>query len=299
MSGVGGGERRGTIWFEALRPRTWPASMVPVLVGCAVAGRAGSFDALVASVTLAVALLLQIASNLINDWGDHVRGADDENRIGPARASQSGEVAPRQVAIAGGMALLAAAAGGTFLVWHGGWPILVVGVAAMIAAAAYTAGPFPLAYHGLGEVFVLAFFGLGAVLGTQYLQAGSISLGGFACAVGIGALASAILLVNNIRDVDGDRRANKRTIVVRLGRDAGKAIFLFALVMGFGAILAGVLLGWLNGAVLLVFLSLPLAIRPARAVLSSTDGPVLNTALAETAKLELIFGLLLCLGLLI
>ena len=289
---------RAAIWFEALRPRTWPASMVPVLVGCAVAARQGAFDGLVASATLAVALLLQIASNLINDWGDHVRGADDEHRIGPARASQSGEVSAQQVLVAGGFALLGAAAGGAFLVWHGGWPILAVGVAAMVAAAAYTAGPFPLAYHGLGEVFVFAFFGLVAVLGTQYLQAGAIDLAGFGSAVSIGALASAILLVNNIRDIDGDRRANKRTIVVRLGRGAGRALFVSSLVTGFGAILAGLLLGWMNAGVLLVFLSLPLAIRPLRAVLSSTNGPELNTALAETARLELVFGLFLCLGLL-
>ncbi len=289
---------RAALWVSALRPRTLPASLVPVMVGSAVAAHRGGFDAGVAGLALGAAIFLQIATNLVNDWGDHVRGADDDARIGPARASQSGAVDPRHVAMAGVTALLGAAVVGAFLIARGGWPIFWIGLASMVAAAAYTAGPFPLAYHGLGEVFVFLFFGPVAVLGTEYLQVGDLSAGGVLCSVAVGALATAIMLVNNVRDVDGDARAGKRTIVVRLGRAGGRALYVAALGVGFGIIVWGAAAGVLPTGALLAGLALPLAWAPLRAVLGRTDGPALNEALAATARVELVFGLLLAAGLL-
>lgn len=281
----------------AIRVRTLPASIVPVLVGSAVAFHRDAFEPVVAGLALLVALFLQIATNLVNDYGDHVRGADGEDRIGPARASQSDDVEPRHVAIAGGVALALAAVFGALLIARGGWPVVWIGVGALLSAVAYTAGPYPLAYHGLGEVFVFAFFGPVAVLGTEYLQAGDVSAGGVFASVAIGLLAAAILLVNNVRDVDGDERAGKRTIVVRLGRKAGRTLYTTVVVSGFAAILIGVILAALPTAALLSWLAAPLARAPLRAVGEATDGPTLNAALADTARLELAFGALLALGL--
>ncbi|MDG2307146.1 MAG: 1,4-dihydroxy-2-naphthoate polyprenyltransferase [Candidatus Binatia bacterium] len=292
-------ESRASLLLSAIRPRTLPASLVPVVVGSAVAGHGGAFDPAIAGLAILAAVLLQIGTNLINDYGDHVRGADGDDRIGPSRASQSGEVDPKQVALLGGTALLGAALVGVLLIAHGGWPIVWIGVGSLLAAVAYTAGPFPLAYHGLGEVFVFAFFGPVAVLGTQYLQAGEISAGGVAASVAIGALAAAILLVNNVRDVEGDTRAGKRTIVVRLGRRAGRALYVLALALGFGAPLVGWLAGWLPAGALVAWLSLPLGISPLRTVLTTTEGPPLNEALANTAKLELAFGIAFAVGMLL
>lgn len=288
---------RAVLWFEALRPRTWPASLAPVLVGSAAAFHAGGFVPAVAALACATALLLQISTNLVNDWGDHVRGADGEDRIGPARASQSGGVDPRHVALAGGAALAAAAAVGALLIVRGGWPVVWIGLGSLVAAVAYTAGPFPLAYHGLGEVFVFAFFGPVAVLGTEYVQAGVVSDAGVAASIAMGALAAAILLVNNVRDVDGDARAGKRTIVVRLGRRAGRALYAIAVAIAFGGVIGGGIGGWLPRTTFAVLLALPLVRAPLSAVLTRTDGASLNAALAATARLELVFGVLLAAGL--
>lgn len=287
-------------WLPAaVRPRTLPASVVPVLVGSAVAAHRGAFEPVIATLALLTALFLQIGTNLVNDYGDHVRGADGADRIGPARASQSGEVDPRHVAVAGGIALSFAALVGGMLILRGGWPVVWIGLGSLVCAVAYTAGPFPLAYHGLGEVFVFAFFGPVAVLGTEYLQAGDVSAGGVFSSLAIGVLAAAILLVNNVRDVEGDARAGKRTIVVRLGREAGRRLYVGALLGGFGALLVGVAVGALPRSALLAWLVAPLAGAPLRAVLRETDGPALNAALAQTARLELGFGALLSLGLLL
>lgn len=290
-----GGTRRW--WVPAIRLRTLPASVVPVVVGTAAAAHRGAFDATIAVLALSTALLLQVATNLLNDYGDHVRGADGPDRLGPERASQSGEVDPQTVARAGIAALVGAAVVGAALIVQGGWPVVWIGLASLVAAAAYTAGPFPLAYHGLGEVFVFVFFGPVAVLGTEYLQAGAPSAGGVVGGVAIGALAAAILLVNNVRDVEGDTRAGKRTIVVRWGRAVGRRIYAATVAVGFLAPLAAVVGGWLPPAVLLSWLSLPLARGPLRSVYESTDGPALNEALAQTARLELVFGILFALGL--
>jgi 1,4-dihydroxy-2-naphthoate octaprenyltransferase len=282
-------------WLLAARPRTLAAAVVPVAVGTAVAARGGHAQPWVALTALAAALLLQIGTNLINDWGDFRRGADGPDRLGPTRVTQSGLLAPSHVAFAGAVAFGAAAVLGVVLVAQGGWPIVAIGVASIAAGIAYTAGPYPLAYHGLGEAFVFVFFGPVAVCGTELLQAGGVSTLGWLASVPVGLLAAAILLVNNVRDVDGDRVAAKRTLAVRLGRGAGRRMYATAVVAAFAAPLVLALVA--VPPVLVTWLAAPMVRAPLRAVLHHTDGPTLNAALADTARLHLAFGLLLAGGL--
>jgi 1,4-dihydroxy-2-naphthoate polyprenyltransferase len=288
---------KARILLGALRVRTLPAAAVPVAVGAAVAARHATVEPLLAAAALGAALSIQIGTNLVNDWADFRLGADGPGRIGPPRAAQSGLVAPRTVALAGAAAFGAAALLGLWLVARGGAPILAIGVASIAAGVAYTAGPYPLAWHGLGEVFVFAFFGPVALIGTELLLGGRATALGAAVSLPIGLLASAILVVNNVRDVDGDRAAGKRTVVVRLGRRAGRWLYV-ALV---GSALAAPLLLWTAGLVpvgaLASLAALPLAPAPARAVLQRTDGASLNGALAATGRLHLAFGALLAAGL--
>lgn len=284
-----------TPWLLAIRPRTLAAAVVPVAVGTAVAARDGRADVPIALGALAAALLLQVGTNLVNDWGDFRRGADGPDRLGPTRVTQAGLVAPRRVALAGAAAFAGAAALGLVLIAHGGWPIAAIGVGAIAAGIAYTAGPFPLAYHGLGEAFVFLFFGPVAACGTELLQAGQASALGLVASLPVGLLATAILLVNNVRDVDADRRAAKRTLAVRFGRRAGRAMYATAVV---GAFVAPVALALAAApSALIAWLAAPLVRAPLRAVLRHTDGPTLNAALGATARLHLAFGLLLAGGL--
>jgi 1,4-dihydroxy-2-naphthoate polyprenyltransferase len=287
---------RAQAWAAAVRPRTLSAAVVPVAVGTAVAARAGQARPGVALAALAGALLIQVGTNLVNDWGDCRRGADGPERLGPARAVQSGWLTSAEVLVGAALAFSVAVAIGGWLVARGGWPIAGIGIASLIAAVAYTAGPFPLAYHGLGEAFVFLFFGPLAVCGTELVQAGQASPLGVLASLPVGCLAAAILLVNNVRDVDGDRRAGKRTLVVRLGRRAGRALYAGA--VGGAFLGATGLAGWLSDpAALLPWLAAPLAPVPLGAVVRQTDGPALNAALAATARLHFAFGLLLAAGL--
>lgn len=205
-------------WLLAARPKTLPAAAAPVLVGAALAAFRGGFDALPAAAALAGALLIQIATNLANDYFDFVKGADTADRVGPTRVTQAGLISP--AAVRGAMigVLAAALLAGVYLVSVGGWPIVWIGVASLVCAVAYTGGPFPLAYHGLGDLFVFVFFGLIAVAGTVYVQVGVFAPEAWLAGAGIGAMSTAILVVNNLRDLQTDRRAGKRTMAVRLGR---------------------------------------------------------------------------------
>lgn len=280
-------------WLSAARPRTLPAAIVPVVVGTAVAARADLARPALALTALAAAVLLQIGTNLVNDWGDARRGADGPERLGPTRVTQSGLVPPDRVAAAAAGAFAAAAVLGIVLIAAAGWPVAVIGAGAIVAGVAYTAGPWPLAYHGLGEAFVFVFFGPVAVCGAELVQAGAVSALALAASLPVGLLATAILLVNNVRDVDGDRRVAKRTLAVRLGRPAGRAMYAAAVGMAFAT--ATVIAATIPAA-LLSWLSIPLVRSPLRAVLHRTDGPALNAALAATARLHLAFGLLLAGG---
>jgi 1,4-dihydroxy-2-naphthoate octaprenyltransferase len=256
----------------------------------------GAFQLLPALGALLGALLIQVGTNLVNDYYDFKRGADTAARLGPPRATQQGWLTPKAVItgalVCFGLAFLV----GLYLVAVGGPVLLAIGLTSILAGYMYTGGPFPLAYNGLGDVFVLVFFGFVAVCGTYFLQVHSLSLLAVLCALPVGLLGVALLAVNNTRDAQTDQSAGKRTLVVRFGVGFGKGEYLACLIVSALVPVALVLLGYTSAWVLLPLLAMPLAIPPARLVLSAT-GPVLNQALAGTARLQMVFGLLFALGL--
>ena len=282
-------------WIMASRPRTLTASIVPVVVGTAVAVRDGVFNPWVALAALFSAVMIQIGTNLANDLFDFKKGADTHTRLGPTRVTSARLLTPREVEIGMWVVFGLAAASGLYVIYVGGWPMLVIGVASILAGVAYTAGPFPLGYNGLGDLAVFIFFGLVAVLGTYYAQARAVTLGVLLAAVPVGALATAILVVNNVRDADTDRAAGKRTLAVLLGRGAARAEYAVLLTLAYAAPLALWLLRGASVWALLPLLSLPVAVRLARVVIT-TEGPALNRALAGTAQLLALYGVLFALG---
>ena len=281
-------------WLAAARPRTLPAAVVPVLVGLALAGRSGPIDVGVAALTLVTTVLIQIGTNLANDYYDFVAGADREDRVGPRRITQAGVAAPATVRAAAFAVLALAAAGGAGLVAIGGWPIALVGIASLAAAVAYTGGPFPLAYHGLGDVFVFLFFGVIAVNGTVFLQTGGTTALSFLVSLPVACLATAILVVNNLRDLATDARAGKRTVAVRIGAAATRLQYLALVAAPF--LLLPFLVRAIGTPALVVVAALPFAVREVRALYART-GAGLNASLAGTARLHVVVGLLLALGL--
>lgn len=285
-------------WASAVRPKTLAAGAVPVVVGSALAAEAGAFQLLPALAALVGALLLQIGSNLANDVFDFLNGADDADRVGPARATQQGWLEPRQMMVGAAVVFGAAIVVGAYLVSLGGWPIVGIGLAGIVCAVAYTGGPVPLGYRGLGDPLVFLFFGPAAVLGTYYVQVGDLSWVAAGASASVGLLATAILVVNNLRDRHTDARAGKRTLAVRMGAAGARREYVallglaYAIPAGLAAMgLAG--LGWL-----LPWLSGPLALRRVRAV-TSLDGAALNGELAATARLTAVFGALLSVGVLL
>src|SRR5436305_1091019 len=206
------------IWLMAARPRTLPAAVAPVLVGPARAGEAGVFHPVTLAATLIGAVFIQVGTNLSNDYSDARRGADTEDRLGPVRVTAGGLVPPRQVLMATWVSFGVAVLVGIYLVAVAGWELLLVGGASILAGVLYTGGPRPYGYEGLGELFVFAFFGIVAVTGSYFVQAKDLPWEAFVLAVPVGLLAASILMVNNIRDLETDRRAGKRTLAVRLGR---------------------------------------------------------------------------------
>lgn len=276
-------------WAMAIRPRTLAAGAIPVAVGTSVAARDGAVRAGPALAALAGALLLQIGSNLANDYYDCVRGADTQDRKGPLRVTQAGLIAPAAVRrgyrVAFGLAFVV----GIYLVAVGGWPIVAIGLAGIFCGWAYTGGPAPLGYLGLGDVLVFAFFGPAAVVGTTYVQTGEASALAWRASVPIGLLATAILAVNNLRDLDTDRACGKRTLAVRLGRRCSRVYYVLLVLGAFAAVVpaVGARAAWA------FVVALPLAIAPTWAVLSTVDGPTLNRALSQTAALLVGCGVLL------
>jgi 1,4-dihydroxy-2-naphthoate polyprenyltransferase len=253
---------RWQIWLAAARPRTLPAAVAPVLVGSALAAQAGQFDARAAAICLVFALLIQIGTNFANDYYDFRKGADTAQRVGPRRAVAAGLVTPETMKRAMQAVFAAAFAIGLSLIAWGGWWLLLVGVACVACGIAYTGGPYPLGYHGLGDLFVFVFFGLVAVGATYFVQAGTVTVPVLIAAVAIGALATNILVVNNYRDVATDRAAGKRTLVVRFGWQFARAQFAFAHTV---ALIAPVLLA-AHGVAALSTLWFPLALLGAAAV---------------------------------
>ena len=284
------------IWLAASRPRTLTAAVVPVLVGLALAYRAGHVDALVGFATLAAAILIQIGTNLANDYFDFVSGADTEARLGPVRVTQAGLAEPAAVRNAAFAMLGLAAALGLFLVSVGGWPILTVGLLSILAAIAYSAGPYPLAYNGLGDAFVFVFFGLIAVNGTLFLQMGRVTFLSVLSSIPVACLATAILVVNNLRDLETDKMAGKRTLAVRLGSKFARAEYVTLVSAAF---LTAPVMAWLASATLLLPLcAMPSAIQQTRA-LYRRSGAALNRSLAGTAALHTVYGLLLVLAIIL
>lgn len=284
-------------WVLAARPPTLTAAATPVVVGTAVALHAGEAKAGPAAAAMLGALALQVGANFANDVFDFRRGADTADRIGPPRVTQLGILSERQVigglAVAFGVATLA----GIYLVAVAGWPVLAAGVASMLAALAYTGGPWPFGYHGLGDVFVFIFFGLVAVAGTYYVQAEAVTAAAVAASIPVGCTVTAILMVNNIRDIVTDEAAGKHTLAVMMGRQPARWLFVATVAVAYLSAAALAPIEGFGAWTLLAWLSLPFAVSPVRAVMTSTDGPTLNAALRATARLHLVLGVLLAVGL--
>jgi 1,4-dihydroxy-2-naphthoate octaprenyltransferase len=284
------------IWVMAARLRTLPAAIAPVLVGTALAGTEDRFRVGAFIAALLGAIFIQVGTNLSNDYSDARRGADTEDRLGPVRVTAGGLVPPRQVLMATYITFGLAVLCGAYLVYVAGPLLLAIGAASILAGILYTGGPRPYGYEGLGEVFVFLFFGIVAVTGSYFVQQEKLEWEAFALAVPVGLLAAAILVVNNVRDIDTDRRAGKRTLAVRLGRPRTRTLYSAMLLVADVALIPVALA--LSPWVLLPVLTLPLAARLARTVRAHVDGPTLNAALARTGMLQLAFCVLLSAGIL-
>jgi 1,4-dihydroxy-2-naphthoate octaprenyltransferase len=281
----------------AARVPTLVAAVSPVLVGTAVGAREGAFRPLPFLAALVAALLIQVGTNYANDLFDFLKGADTPERAGPLRVTARGLVAPermqRAVALAFGSAVLV----GLYLVWVGGWPILLIGLCSIACGLLYTAGPWPLAYLGLGDLFVFVFFGVVAVTGSAYLQTGHLVPLALVVSLPVGLLVTNLLVVNNLRDIPTDRAAGKRTLAVRLGDRATRLQYVLFLVVPYAVPPLLWLAGPAEPGVLLTWLSLPLAWRLGRTVLAGAAGPSLNPVLKRTGQLLLLYSLLLAGGL--
>jgi 1,4-dihydroxy-2-naphthoate octaprenyltransferase len=283
-------------WVLAARPKTLPAAIAPVLVGAGAAFASQSFRWLPVLAAFLTSILIQIGTNLVNDVADYQHGTDDEKRLGPLRVTQAGLLSPRQVwggvTVTFGMALGL----GGYLVWVGGLPILAIGLFCILSAFAYSTGPFPLSRHGWGDLFTMLCFGLAGVCGTAYLAAGFLPATAWLGGVGVGALVTAILIVNNIRDIESDRRAGRRNIPILYGRQAGEIEFL--VMLGIAFLVPPLLLISYRSTtwVMVVWLALPSAILLYRKLHSTPIGPAFNLILASTARLVLLYALLLAAG---
>jgi 1,4-dihydroxy-2-naphthoate octaprenyltransferase len=283
----------------AARPRTLPAAIAPVLVGTALAMtnhdlRVGGFVA-----ALLGAILIQVGTNLSNDYSDARRGADTEERLGPVRVTAGGLVPPKQVLIATYVTFGLAVLCGVYLVVLAGPILLAIGAASILAGVLYTGGPRPYGYEGLGEIFVFLFFGIVAVTGSYFVQTERVTWEAFVLAVPVGLLAAAILVVNNVRDLETDRRAGKRTLAVRLGRPRTRTVFGLMVYAAFLTVPLPWALGSLSPWIALPLILLPAAVMLVRTVRTHTDGPTLNEALARTGMLQLASCVLLSIGLLL
>ena len=287
---------RSRAWLLASRPRTLTAAAAPVVLGTGLAMGAGGLRVFPALAALVGAFLIQIGTNLANDYYDFLRGGDTEERVGPMRVTQAGIIPPRTVRNAAFGALSLAFCVGLYLVWVGGWPIVLIGIASLFCAIAYTGGPFPLAYHGLGDLFVFVFFGLVAVGGSYWVQALDFGPEVLLAGAGMGAMATAILVVNNLRDIKTDAVAGKRTLAVRIGPAWTKVEFLLLVAFAIAVPILGFsLFSWTPWAFMALHALIPLA-KPVKAVVTyrlADDPRVLIPALGGTAMGAGLFGLIL------
>ena len=285
-----------SVWIMAARPKTLPAAIAPVVIGTVMAYGDGLIHWLSAAAALFGAIMIQIGTNFANDYYDYTKGTDEGERLGPTRATQAGLVTPGQMKIATAIAFGLAFVAGMYLVYRGGWPVVTIGLASILFGILYTGGPFPLGYHGLGDIFVLIFFGPVAVGGTYYVQALDIRWEVVVAGLAPGLFSVAILTVNNLRDIKGDAAAGKRTLAVRFGQKFAKSQYFLSLIV---AALLPVILAASNQnhvystATAIVLL---LAIPTIRTVFANSDGPSMNSALAGTGGLLLIYTLLFSVG---
>jgi len=284
-------------WILASRLKTLPAAISPVLVGVSLAIHDGEFKPFIAFMTLLAAVLIQIGANFANDVYDFLKGSDREDRLGPTRATQSGLIPPENMKK--GMCLVFAMAicVGFYLASIGGWPIVWIGLASIASAIAYTGGPYPLGYHGWGDVFVFIFFGIIAVPGTYYLQSGIVSYDSILLGIPLGALSTAILIVNNLRDADTDIKSDKRTLAVRFGKPFVKIEYIVMMVIAFATPIY-ILQFWDEFSLYIILFLLPISIQHIQSLYTKT-GEALNEVLVDTAKFLFHFSLLLSIGLIL
>ncbi|MFP9059211.1 1,4-dihydroxy-2-naphthoate polyprenyltransferase [Natrialbaceae archaeon A-chndr2] len=312
MSSVERDVSRTKAWVMAARPQTLPAAAAPVLVGTGLAVHNGVFAPLPALMAFIGAALIQIGTNFANDYYDAIKGADTDDREGFTRVTQSGLIAPSQVKAATILTFTLAILSGTYLVYVGGLPILVIGLVSVFCGWAYTGGPYPLGYHGLGDLFVFVFFGLVAVVGTYYVQAvahlepltttippGTITTSAIVASLPIAGLSTAILVVNNIRDKETDADTGKRTLAVRLGYRASRLEFTLLVALAYVVPLWFWLGQGFDATVLISLVTVPYAALITRTVWTRTDGEALNPALEQTGKLLAMYAALFSAGLVI
>lgn len=289
------------IWLMAARPRTLPAAVAPVLVGTAAAvqwlGHLPRWGAFVAA--LVGSIFIQIGTNLANDYSDAKRGADTADRLGPVRVTASGLVTPQRVLRATWIAFAVAVACGIYLATVAGWVIIVIGVFSIAAGVLYTGGPRPYGYEGFGEVFVFIFFGLVAVNGSYFVQLEHLDALPLGLSISVGFMATAILVVNNVRDLETDRRAGKNTLAVRIGREAAVNLYRLLILGAFAVLPIALVAGEASALPLIGLLAAPMAIRPVRTLAEHRDGPALNGVLAATGAMLGVYSLLVTAGLLI
>ncbi len=284
-------------WILAIRPRTLPAAVAPVMVGAALAVADGRFAQGPALAAMAVGLLMQIGVNLANDYFDYKKGVDSEERLGPIRVTQSGLISPETVKNAMTLVLILAAAAGVYLASVAGLPVVAIAIAAILSALAYSGGPYPLASHGLGDLFVFIFFGPVAVCGTYYVQALSLTWTAVLMSAPVGLLITAILVVNNLRDIPTDKKAGKNTLAVILGARGARIEYTLLLAGAFAIQIVHLIVASTSFWCLLPIASAPLALKRIRDIHART-GPELNQTLADTALLALIFSVLQSAGIL-
>jgi 1,4-dihydroxy-2-naphthoate octaprenyltransferase len=284
------------IWIDAARPKTLWASIAPVIIGTAMAYSDGNWDPLIATLTMFSAMMIQIGTNYANDYYDYFKGADTRDRIGPVRATGSGLVKPQTMRVAYFVTYGLSIIFGLYLIGRGGWPIVVIGTFSIILGILYTGGPFPLGYKGLGEVFVLIFFGPVAVGGAYYLQTLEINRAVILAGLSPGLISTALLTVNNLRDIHTDEKAGKRTLAVRFGPIFARIEYLLSILLACLMPLILLIVDPAHPYSLAAILVIILAGHPIKAVLFDDISPDLNSALARTGKLLLFYSLVFSLG---
>lgn len=287
------------LWIEAARPQTLPAAIVPVVVGASLAYRVDLIDWENSAIALICALLIQIGTNFANDYFDFIKGSDTDDRIGFRRATASGLITPDQMKGATILTMLLAFILGLYLVWAAGWIVLVIGILSLIFGVLYTGGPFPLGYNGLGDLFVFIFFGFMAVMTTYYVNALEWSVASFWASIGVGALCVNILVVNNLRDVEQDKRSGKKTLGVLLGENVLKFEYLLMAALSYAILPHFYFVLDFNLWIFLPLVAAPLLILYNYQIWTETDKSKLNGMLEKTAKFMILYGFLFSIGILL